>query len=157
MSLNYAAALSKYPDKGVLGTVEIFEDSNKVEEKASILSSIISTSQNIVFLTGAGISTSAGIPDFRGPHGVWTLEEKGLTPEVNIDFTQANPSLTHFAINAIADSGKDCYIVSQNVDNLHMKSGNIIFIIFSPISPVNWMLTVVCFGPTSGGNCALKF
>ena len=123
MSLNYAAALSKYPDKGVLGLEEVCEADGKIKEKALSLASLIKDAERIVFLTGAGISTSVGIPDFRGPNGVWTLEEMGLTPQVNIDFEKATPSFTHQAIAAIHQSGKMCYIASQNVDNLHMKSG----------------------------------
>ena len=124
MSLNYAASLSKYPDKGVLGKEELIDTAEKVKEKVVILAGAIEKAQNIVFITGAGISTSSGIPDFRGPNGVWTLEEKGLQPAMNIDFELARPSYTHFAINAILKSGKNCYVVSQNVDNLHLKSGD---------------------------------
>jgi mono-ADP-ribosyltransferase sirtuin 6 len=127
MSLNYAASLSKYPDKGVLGKEELFETAEKFKEKVIVLAGAIDRAQKIVFITGAGISTSSGIPDFRGPNGVWTLEEKGLEPTINIDFELAKPSYTHFAINAILKSGKSCYIVSQNVDNLHLKSGDLHF------------------------------
>ena len=65
MSLNYAAALSKYPDKGVLGLEEIFEQDNIVTQKSKQLAALIRASSKIVFLTGAGISTASGIPDFR--------------------------------------------------------------------------------------------
>lgn len=128
MSLDYAASLSKYPDKGVLGEEELSESAEKLESKISIFTEAIRNANHIVFITGAGISTSCGIPDFRGPNGVWTLEEKGIKPEFNIDFNTAKPSFTHFAINSIFNSGKAGYVVSQNVDSLHLKSGYTSFI-----------------------------
>jgi hypothetical protein len=42
----------------------------------------------------------------RGPNGVWTLEEKGLKPEVNISFDEAVPTKTHMAILKLVESGK---------------------------------------------------
>ena len=123
MSSNYAAALSKYPDKGVLGSEEIFENKDKLQVKAFALAHEIQLADRIVFITGAGISTSSGIPDFRGPNGVWTLEEIGCKPDINIDFKHAIPSFTHYAIHSLLKSGKFCYVVSQNVDNLHLRSG----------------------------------
>ena len=44
-----------------------------VGKKVELLSKWIRESKHVVFHTGAGVSTSAGIPDFRGPKGVWTL------------------------------------------------------------------------------------
>jgi mono-ADP-ribosyltransferase sirtuin 6 len=42
----------------------------------------------------------------RGPNGVWTLEEKGLKPEINISFDEAVPTITHMAIVKLVESGE---------------------------------------------------
>lgn len=91
----------------------------KVEE----LVDLILASKHIVVHTGAGISTSTGIPDFRGPTGVWTLEKKGIKPTIDIDFQKAVPSKTHRALKLLMDRGFIKFIISQNIDGLHMRSG----------------------------------
>ena len=56
----------------------------------------VQQAKRIVAFTGAGISTSCGIPDFRGPKGVWTLQrEQKPLPKPKVSFTHAVPSLTH--------------------------------------------------------------
>lgn len=84
---------------------------------------MILAAKHIVVHTGAGISTSIGIPDFRGPKGVWTLEEKGIKPSFDVDFKSAVPSKTHRALKLLVDRGYVKFIISQNIDGLHMKSG----------------------------------
>jgi NAD+-dependent protein deacetylase sirtuin 6 len=59
----------------------------------------------------------------RGPKGVWTLEKKGLKPQINVSFDDAEPTFTHMAIIALANSNYVHYVVSQNIDGLHLKSG----------------------------------
>lgn len=88
-----------------------------------MLVDLILKSKYIVVHTGAGISTSTGIPDFRGPQGVWTLEEKGVKPTFDIDFLAAVPSKTHRALKMLMDRGFIQFIISQNIDGLHMRSG----------------------------------
>lgn len=100
-----------------------FDDEEVVNEKCATLADMIKSSKHVVVHTGAGISTSAGIPDFRGPNGVWTLEEKGEKPSMNIAFEDAVPTKTHMALKALIDAGHVKYVVSQNIDGLHMKSG----------------------------------
>ncbi|KAI5696656.1 hypothetical protein M8J75_015959 [Diaphorina citri] len=123
MSCNYAEGLSPYENKGKLGLAETFDSKEDFDKKIKLLSEWIDKAKHVVLHTGAGISTSAGIPDFRGPNGVWTLEKKGIKPKVNISFDDAVPTVTHMAILELVKQGKVHYVVSQNIDGLHLRSG----------------------------------
>jgi mono-ADP-ribosyltransferase sirtuin 6 len=79
MSEGYASRLSKYPKKGVCGLPENFDSKRALAVKLKRLGGMVAASKHFVVMTGAGISTSAGIPDFRGPQGVWTLEKERTT------------------------------------------------------------------------------
>ena len=81
MSCNYAEGLSPYADKGKLGLPENFDTKEEVLEKVEKLKDWVRESKHTVIYTGAGVSTSAGIPDFRGPKGVWTLGKLKLVEE----------------------------------------------------------------------------
>ncbi|CAG0898322.1 unnamed protein product [Darwinula stevensoni] len=97
MSCNYAEGLSSYENKGKCGLPEIFDSPSKVDEKVKRLAEWMRGSKHTVLHTGAGISTAAGIPDFRGPKGVWTLEQKGEKPQVDMGFSKALPTKTHIS------------------------------------------------------------
>lgn len=77
----------------------------------------------IVIHTGAGLSTSASIPDFRGKNGLWTLRDKGMKPPKSIKLELAVPTPAHIAINRLVKTGYCEHVVSQNVDGLHLRSG----------------------------------
>ncbi|XP_058839188.1 NAD-dependent protein deacetylase Sirt6-like [Topomyia yanbarensis] len=123
MSCNYADGLSDYQNKGVLGVPEVFDDDDTVDQKCEQLAKMIQGAEHVVVHTGAGISTSAGIPDFRGPKGVWTLERKGEKPTMNVAFDEAIPTKTHMGLKRLVEAGFVKYIVSQNIDGLHLRSG----------------------------------
>lgn len=54
---------------------------------------------------------------------MWTLEKKGEKPSINISFDEALPTKTHQALKHLVDKGFIRYIVTQNIDGLHLKSG----------------------------------
>lgn len=123
MSVNYAAGLSDYAHKGKCGQPEFIDSAEELRDKIEQLTALIKSSNHCVVLTGAGISTSTGIPDFRGPKGVWTLEEKGVDPTFTTTFDDAIPSYSHLALVALEQCGIVKYLVTQNVDGLHGRSG----------------------------------
>jgi len=96
----------------------------------------------VVVLTGAGLSTHSGIPDFRGPNGVWTKDpaaEKTATlqyymsdPEIrrrswqnrlNSQYWTAEPNAAHHALVELERKAALHFLVSQNVDGLHHAAG----------------------------------
>jgi NAD-dependent deacetylase len=100
---------------------------------------LIHLANNVVFFTGAGISTESGIPDFRGPNGIW----KSMRPIDFGDFVasedvrreswrrkfssdvmaKADPNTGHQAISRLHQLGKVSFVITQNVDGLHQASG----------------------------------
>ena len=104
------------------------------------LKHLIEKSKKLVFFTGAGISTNSGIPDFRGPKGVWKTAtpiyfqdfisskekrieswEKKFSNELSID--SAKPNIGHFKLAEIMNRKEETHLITQNVDNLHQDSG----------------------------------
>eukprot|EP00003_Mantamonas_plastica_P018373 TRINITY_DN300_c0_g1_i1.p1 TRINITY_DN300_c0_g1~~TRINITY_DN300_c0_g1_i1.p1 ORF type:complete len:424 (-),score=105.17 TRINITY_DN300_c0_g1_i1:110-1360(-) len=103
---------------------EHFEDAETVGEKAKQLAEWIRESKHTIFFTGAGISTAAGIPDFRGPSGVWTLRAKGEKRKgKSTQSTKAIPTYTHMSLVGLQKAGYLQHLISQNTDGLHRKSG----------------------------------
>ncbi len=103
----------------------------------------IGAAERVVVLTGAGISTDSGIPDFRGPQGVWTRNPKAeklsdiryymSDPEVRRLSWQsrlehpgwkAQPNAGHRAIVELEKRGKLHALITQNIDELHQLAGN---------------------------------
>jgi NAD-dependent deacetylase len=118
-------------------------DQKRLEESIEDIADLIVKSKRIVVFTGAGISTESGIPDFRGPDGLWTKvdpedftyqkfvgdrETRKRIWQMNttggLGFAGVEPNPAHKAIVELEELGKlDC-IVTQNVDGLHQKAGS---------------------------------
>lgn len=98
------------------------------------LSKLIEVSSSIVVFTGAGISTESGIPDYRGPQGIWTLNpelqfpkepvaELQIISDLKATVADAEPNDGHKAIVTLWEQGKLLSVITQNVDRLHQKAG----------------------------------
>ncbi|WMV39991.1 hypothetical protein MTR67_033376 [Solanum verrucosum] len=143
MSLGYAEKLSFIEDVGNVGMTEYFDPPLLLQDKIERLAVMIQKSKHLVVFTGAGISTSCGIPDFRGPKGIWTLQREGKAlPEASLPFHHATPSMTHMALVELEKAGFLKFLISQelssfsslgdlnpqpleleNIDGLHLRSG----------------------------------
>jgi NAD-dependent deacetylase len=101
---------------------------------------LLKPAQKILIFSGAGISTGSGIPDFRGPQGVWkrrapvyfdeflASDEKRVEYwdyklEAWTDFAAAKPNATHFAVFRLQQLGRLHAVVTQNIDGLHQAAG----------------------------------
>jgi len=114
-----------------------------MEKQVNRIAELIKLSHNTVVVTGAGISTEAGIPDFRGENGVYRkLGEDRVMGILNINFFKQHPekfyqfyrqyftfpavepSKAHYVLADMESKGFIHGIVTQNIDNLHQKAGN---------------------------------
>lgn len=102
---------------------------------------LVKSATAIVAFTGAGISTESGIPDYRGPGGVWerqappTIGDFVENPETRRaywegrrtrfpDMLAAQSNAGHLALVALERAGKLSAIITQNIDGLHQAAGN---------------------------------
>jgi NAD-dependent deacetylase len=103
---------------------------------------LLAEADSVVVLTGAGISTDSGIPDFRGPNGVWTknpaaeklatlsayladpgIRRRAWRNRLDSPTWAARPNSAHVALTRLAESGKLHTLVTQNIDGLHQAAG----------------------------------
>ena len=114
-----------------------------MSDRITLVRQWIAGAGRIVALTGAGISTESGIPDFRGPQGVWTKNPKAERLS-NIHYYMADPEvrrlawqqrLVHPAWSAVPNAGHRALVdlesrgklhalITQNIDGLHQRAGN---------------------------------
>src|SRR5205809_6206972 len=111
-----------------------------MQQRAVTLSEYLRASGSAVIFTGAGISTGSGIPDFRGPQGVWTrrqpvyyqdfmtseaarIEHWDYKLEAWEAFRNARPNAVHEAIVMLEKARKLLMVVTQNIDGLHTLAG----------------------------------
>jgi NAD-dependent deacetylase len=103
----------------------------------------LADARSVVALTGAGVSTASGIPDFRGPEGLWTRDPAAerlsnigyylADPSVRRESWQrrlhhpawgATPNVAHRALAALDAAGRMTVLVTQNIDGLHLAAGS---------------------------------
>ena len=101
---------------------------------------LVKTSNRTVILTGAGISTESGLPDFRSNNGFWTKnqpiqfnefllneEKQRLSWERNIELhsllKNIKPNIGHAFVEKITNMQKNNFLITQNIDGLHQRSG----------------------------------
>jgi NAD-dependent deacetylase len=102
--------------------------------------SLLKKARNALALTGAGVSTESGIPDFRGRDGLWSRfdpYEYGTMGAFRadpakvwkmlatlLDIVDAEPNTGHKGLSALEDKGHLKGIITQNIDSLHQKGGS---------------------------------
>lgn len=111
-----------------------------LETAVARLRALVDRAEKIVPFTGAGISTECGIPDFRSPGGLWTknrpidfsefVASQQMRDEswrrrfaIDANFSGAEPGRGHRALASLYRAGKAPVLITQNIDNLHQKSG----------------------------------
>lgn len=112
---------------------EIFDSPEELDRKVELLAMYIQTSEHFIAFTGAGISTSAGVPDFRSgvntvlPTGPRAWEKLATNtnkkPLLRTSTSSAIPTPTHMSLVKLQEAGYLKFLISQNVDGLHRKSG----------------------------------
>ena len=106
-----------------LEKLEYKEPQSTLIPKVKKVAELLKNSKHCIVFTGAGISTSADIPDFRGPKGIWTKEEKKEKIEYGSDIVETHPTFCHYALTELAKRNYIKFLVTTNMDGLHWRSG----------------------------------
>jgi NAD-dependent deacetylase len=104
---------------------------------------VMAEAKRIVVLSGAGVSTDSGIPDFRGPNGLWTKDPTAERMSTFADYRDdpavrqrswqarlshptwtAEPNAAHRALVSLEEQGRLVTLVTQNIDGLHQRAGS---------------------------------
>ncbi|KAL5018088.1 hypothetical protein ScPMuIL_003810 [Solemya velum] len=112
-------------------TAEYHDGDAEFQKEAKRIADMIMTSTHCIAFTGAGISTAAGIGDFRGIDGKWTDREKkqnygassSSKSKRNYRLQELRPTYTHEAIAHLTETDNIKFVISQNTDGLHRLSG----------------------------------
>lgn len=116
----------------------------KVDKYIGLARDLIKKSNNIMILSGAGLSTEAGIPDFRSDGGLYSKKFHGYNPELilsnsffynntdlfyeylrsHLNYSNIGPDKSYQLLAKIEEEGKIRSLVTQNIDSLHRKAGS---------------------------------
>jgi len=136
--------------------------SNNLDAKITAAAEMILKSRRLVVFTGAGISTESGIPDFRGPGGIWTRfdpddftiqkflksrETRRKQWQILIGeglFSRVKPNRAHMAIAELEILGRLECVITQNIDNLHQEAGNSPDRVFELHGNMQWVKCLDC-------------
>ncbi|XVE83389.1 hypothetical protein DITRI_Ditri16bG0085200 [Diplodiscus trichospermus] len=132
-------------------------------EDVNCLYQFIDQSTKLVVLTGAGISTECGIPDYRSPNGAYSSGFKPITHQEFVRsnrarrrywarsyagwrrFTAAQPGAAHVALASLEKAGRTHFMITQNVDRLHHRAGS------NPLELHGTVYSVICL------DCGFSF
>ena len=135
---------------------------SEMMEEIERLAQLIIESKKVIVFTGAGVSTESGIPDFRGPGGIWSrYDPEDFTIQKFLSgpaarktiwkmsaesglLTEAEPNPAHYAIAELYQLSKlDC-VITQNIDNLHQKAGVPEDKVFELHGNMRWVVCLSC-------------
>eukprot|EP01090_Pellita_catalonica_P022334 TRINITY_DN8640_c0_g2_i1.p1 TRINITY_DN8640_c0_g2~~TRINITY_DN8640_c0_g2_i1.p1 ORF type:complete len:349 (+),score=58.49 TRINITY_DN8640_c0_g2_i1:33-1049(+) len=111
-------------DLDSLGQKAKFDSPEELSKKVDTIIKWMHESKYSLAFTGAGISKSAGIPDYRSEDGIWTKAARGeKMDDMKGLIAKARPSFGHRALKQLLDEDHFKFIISTNLDGLHLKSG----------------------------------
>ena len=103
--------------------LEYNEPNSTLIPKIKEIAKLLKSSKHCVVFTGAGISTIASVPDFRGPQGIWTKEDKKEKINYDFELNEIQPTYCHYALTEFARRNYIKFLITTNMDGLHWKSG----------------------------------
>ena len=138
-------------------------DDKSLDEIVEEIADLIAKANKVVVFTGAGISTESGLPDFRGPDGLWEKFDPmdftyqrfvgdrearkrlwSMQRSVGLNWHDVQPNPAHHAVAELERIGKlDC-VITQNVDGLHQKAGNSEDLVIQLHGNMQWVKCLTC-------------